>query len=370
MKEMFQKRIFGLDILRTIAIMLVVLEHSKFLIHTNFGYSAIPLLDGVDLFFVLSGYLIGLIILKLINRNSEFKFHVVLSFLRRRWFRTLPNYFLFLILNIILIYFGLIKGELNKYLITFFVFFQNFYVPFDFLFWESWSLSVEEWFYFLFPVVLFFGLKIKSFKQQKTFLVLILTFLIVPLLIRIFQFNENLDYDLFFRKLVITRLDTIGFGILAAYIKFYYKKFWINNRNKLFVMGLSIIIFLMTYDFNNIFFKQTLYFSIISVALMLILPKLESFKKERIPFKPFFFFSKISYSMYLVHIPLMQILSNSYNPSSGFHSLLLYVSFWILTIGLSYLIYVFYEKPLTDLRDKQITLFNFKRRLIEPKLDI
>ena len=166
-------RIFGLDLLRCLAIVIVVLGHSSFLInnYTNFPFISLP--DGVDLFFVLSGYLVGTILIKSAEQEQKFDFKIVLQFLKRRWFRTLPNYYLFLLINIILIYYGLTPGFLNKYLSTFFVFFQNFHKPYDFLFWESWSLCVEEWFYLTFPLVLLLLLKFTKYKIKNKHIVLI-----------------------------------------------------------------------------------------------------------------------------------------------------------------------------------------------------
>src|SRR5436190_15587708 len=94
------KRVYGLDILRAVAILLVVLIHGTALIGESpigmFTYLKIP--DGVNLFFVLSGYLIGTILSKHIT-TEKFTLKPLLNFWQRRWFRTLPNYYLFLLIN-------------------------------------------------------------------------------------------------------------------------------------------------------------------------------------------------------------------------------------------------------------------------------
>lgn len=345
-------RIFGLDILRSVAIIIVVVGHSTNLIvyYTDFPY--IPLPDGVDLFFVLSGYLVGTILIKHINQNQKFDLSVALNFLQRRWFRTLPNYFLFLLINITLVYFGIANGFLNKYLITYFVFFQNFFKPYDFLYWESWSLSVEEWFYFLFPFILLLLFKIKTLSTKQLLLSGILIFLLFPLIYRIVHSGGHADFDLYFRKLVLTRLDTIGYGLLAAYLHWYYGEFWSKAKNIFFILGLALLMALTTINIQNIFFLETFYYCFIGLSLFLMLPKLESIKNENIPFKPFRFMSQISYSVYLVHMPLLQIIATFFSPSNKQESILIYVLFWLTTIGLSYLVYVFFEKPLMNLREK------------------
>lgn len=361
MTEKSKNRIFGLDILRSVAIILVVIGHSSSLIHDFTDFPFIPLPEGVDLFFVLSGYLVGTILIKLMNKNQKFDPLVVLNFLQRRWFRTLPNYFLFLLINIILIHLGLIKGFVNKYLVTYFFFIQNFYKPYDFLFWESWSLSIEEWFYILFPTTLLLLLKIRRIKIKYIILIAIFVFLIFPLIYRIFYANHDMDFDLYFRKLVVTRLDTIGYGLLAAYIHWYYNAFWNKAKNIFFILGIVGLALFTAVDFHSMFFLKSFYYCFIGLSVFLILPKLESLKNEFIPLKPFRFISRISYSIYLLHMPLLQIISKIFIPSNRSESIITYLAFWVLTILLSYLIYSFYEKPLMNLREVvQIKFLNKK----------
>jgi peptidoglycan/LPS O-acetylase OafA/YrhL len=353
MTEATKSRIFGLDILRTIAIFIVVIAHSDgIFIKQSIGF---PLPDGVDLFFVLSGYLIGSILIKTIEKNNGLGLNETIGFLQRRWFRTLPNYFLFLLINILLVYVGLIKGTLNKYLITFFVFLQNFHKPYDFLFWESWSLSVEEWFYLLFPLllILFFAFNRHKFTTKTIVGLTVLFFLIAPLTYRIYQFTlcPSLDFDLYCRKLVLTRLDTIGFGLLAAYIHYYYPDWWPRGKNIFFVSGFILLIWLVNIDMHGSFFISTFYYSIIGLSVLMLLPFLSSLKTERIPMKPFAFFSKISYSMYLVHTSLIQIYRKKIVITDQSGELIAYTIFWTSLIFISYLVYRFYEKPLMSMRD-------------------
>ena len=347
-------RVFGLDILRSIAIILVVFSHSTALLSNQINsYLTFPLPDGVDLFFVLSGYLVGLILIKTVERNDGINLLLMINFLIRRWFRTLPNYFLFLLINIVLIYFSLIPGELNKYLITYFVFFQNFHKPYDFLFWESWSLSVEEWFYIFYPFILVFTFWVRGGEKgggrKKMILISIFVLLILPLLYRIIESTPSMDTDAYFRKLVLTRLDSIGFGVLASYISFYNNYFWKKHKNTFFLIGSLSMVFLLNLNEASVFFNQTFIFTIKSLSIALLLPKLSSIECERIKFKPFQFISKISYSIYLVHLPLFFLIKKS---SFFDGSLILYVFYWVLTILISNLIYVFFEKPIMNYRDR------------------
>ena len=94
--EKHHDRVVGLDILRSIAILLVVYYHGRFILPPHFRslYDNIQILniDGVSIFFVLSGFLIGGILLKIINK-TDFKKVDLINFWIRRWFRTIPNYY-------------------------------------------------------------------------------------------------------------------------------------------------------------------------------------------------------------------------------------------------------------------------------------
>ncbi|MGE4288536.1 MAG: acyltransferase family protein [Salinivirgaceae bacterium] len=348
-------RIFGLDLMRTMAIVIVVLKHSNILVGAKF---TIPI-HGVDLFFVLSGYLIGNNFLQKTLYKQDFHIVDILNFLKQRWLRTLPNYFLFLIINILLIYFGLIKGTLNKYLITYFVFFQNFYKPFDFLFWESWSLAVEEWFYLFFPVfILFFYKIIKNNRSIRlAYAITTILFLIIPLIYRL-NINPDLDYDLFTRKVVLARFDTIGFGLLAAYIHNIYPHFWNRFRNFQLFSGILLLIFLKSYYLTQNHTYTCLRLSFIGLGITMLLPALESLKNETIPLKPIRFISKISYSIYLTHIPISYILSGIFETKN----FLIYILYWFITLLLSTIIYRWFESPFMRLRKK--IRFDYKNNKI------
>ena len=352
-------RIFGLDLIRCFAIIIVVRNHSSTLlayVFPNLPHLLLP--DGVDLFFVLSGFLIGSILMQTLEDKKTINISIISSFLKRRWLRTLPNYFLFLLINVILIHYGLIKGELNKYILTFLVFFQNFYKPYDFLFWESWSLAIEEWFYLTFPLILFLFYTIKPFyvSLKKILFVTILFFLLFPLIYRFFHSHTSINdvyWDLYFRKLVLTRLDCIGFGLLGAFVKQYYSSYWSKYKYHFFIVGISLLYWTLN-TCNNYShfgsFLKTIYFSIIGFSILLVFPLFESLKKEKIPLKPFAFISKISFSMYLIHMPLLQILSNHFSHSNKIEAFFLYSIFWISLLLLSFLVYTFFEKPMMNLR--------------------
>lgn len=153
-------RIFGLDLLRCIAILLVLLTHFLESITpnnlTHFYYKYL-FIDGVSLFFVLSGFLIGTILIKNFLKYG-ISLTTLLNFWKRRWFRTLPNYYLVILFvltfncfykNIDISFADVLRRVTftqNFYLLD-----ENYYKKFP----EGWSLAIEEWFYLLIPSCLF-----------------------------------------------------------------------------------------------------------------------------------------------------------------------------------------------------------------------
>jgi peptidoglycan/LPS O-acetylase OafA/YrhL len=149
----YSKRVFGLDVLRALAIIDVVIIHSRIVLgNIETGFPWIRLIPGVTLFFVLSGFLIGSMLINIFEKK-EVSLPVIFNFLKRRWFRTLPNYYLILLVNIIIVYFGVIKEDFSQFNFSFFIFCQNLFHPFHGFFWESWSITIEEWFYLSFPLL-------------------------------------------------------------------------------------------------------------------------------------------------------------------------------------------------------------------------
>src|ERR671932_254247 len=210
-----------LDGLRGVAILMVVAYH----------YDLAPSLSGVDLFFVLSGFLLGGILLDKQEAPNYFK-----AFYARRFCRILPLYFVCLLVFLILLpltlgwlgvdphYFGDYFGDSFEEislgyplpLRSYFTFTHNFAMAQQGGWgtrWltHTWALAVEEQFYLFLP---FF---IRSFSREKLPYLLVGLILSAPLL-RVFLYGFHPHGDLAFYVLMPCRADALLLGVLGAYV--------------------------------------------------------------------------------------------------------------------------------------------------------
>ena len=97
--ELPTNRVYGLDILRAMAILFVVFAHGSYLLRKVLPIDLVNIfvLDGVAIFFVLSGFLIGGILIRQFDQR-RMDGRGLSQFWIRRWFRTLPNYYLVLLI--------------------------------------------------------------------------------------------------------------------------------------------------------------------------------------------------------------------------------------------------------------------------------
>ncbi len=311
------------------------------------------------MFFVLSGFLIGGILIKTINR-TDFTHKELVGFWIRRWFRTLPMYYLvlsFLVLNNHFI----IPRPLPHGLSDYFFFLQNLTHPCSFEFFGvSWSLCVEEWFYLLVPLFLFIILRFAKQISKKRKILFCIIFVIVFITVCRTYKIYTLHFDLAaYRKLeaqVIARLDSIMYGVLGAYLFYYKVPIWRKYNNAYFIIGVLIILSTNYFDFPAV-----LLYTLRPIGTLFILPKLSSIEKTTWKGgKVITFISLISYSMYLLHVivvleiimPLIFMALHITEETSYTIIIIKTAMYWSLTILLSYVLYMFYEKPMTNLRDK------------------
>lgn len=355
-------RIIGLDIIRCFAILRVVYGHGRVLLpeayHQTYRNVNILNLDGVSIFFMLSGYLIGGILLKLIYK-SNLNQKDLFNFWIRRWFRTIPAYLL--ILTLVWIYYTSMEfPKPEKGFFYYVTFLQNFYSPHPYLFPEAWSLTVEEWFYFLYPLTLSIFYKFSK-EKEKLFLITTGLFIIFPLALRVLKYNHGLElneFDLEFRKIMLLRLDSIMYGVLAAYLLFKKPAFWEKYKLHFLFTGMVFLLLLKWKSGNWVRFYPPFAFNIESAILFCFLPFFSNYKTTKLKYldATIIFISIISYSMYLLNLQVREIiiprLSGLLFDKTESHWVN-YTMYWILSIILSWMLYKWFEKPVTDLRDKR-----------------
>lgn len=364
-------RIFGLDFLRAIAISLVVVSHITYLLNLDESSILVTFLRtlgaiGVDIFFVLSGFLIGGIILKRIIA-AKTDMSDLLVFWKRRWLRTLPNYFLVLILNIIVFY--AFNDAFEKRLGNYFLFVQNFINGHPNFFTEAWSLSVEEYAYLFLPLMLylsFYFFKIKN--KEKFFLRITIVTLLALATLKILFFN-SVKFDSYkewsnvYRKVVIYRIDAIYIGFILIYFMKKYALLFKKYRGVLFTTGIIVftLLHLIIYSFNlkpeiHSGFYVFIYLQVLILSIGLTFPFFYHLKYQGRFLKTIRFISIHSYSIYLVNyslilIPIQKavdITSRSYVEQIG-----IIVVFMVLTLIISRVLFVGFEKPILTYRDKK-----------------
>jgi len=226
------ERVFGLDFARATAIGLVVLAHA------HQGSREIGIY-GVELFFALSGFLIGGILYRCVPEQGRWSFAGVANFWQRRWWRTLPAYYLFLVVAVV---FHASRGEAPEggwsAVFSYLVFAPNLMSPNEVFYDVSWSLCVEEAFYLLFPLVVFLFHRVFE-SRRAAFAWTLLVFALVPPVLRELAFLDwPADQT---RVMTLPRLDAIGFGVAAA-VAHQVFSFSSRHRSGLAMAGAAILL--------------------------------------------------------------------------------------------------------------------------------
>lgn len=353
----YSNRIIGLDLLRCLAIFYVFWGHGEILIPNEYSWfyslpTIIPF-EGVSVFFVLSGFLIGTILNRTIFQN-DFNFKKLLNFWIRRWYRTIPLYLLVLLAMIIL------TNNLWNFNYLYFIFSQNLFWNHPIFFGVAWSLSVEEWFYLLFPGFIFLTFLLLK-NKMISLIVICFLFIITPFLLRCLFYD---DCSLDFRKIVFFRIDSMIYGIVASIIYFHKPNFWTKFRVPFLMLSVLFLTLIFLFkEFLKLPEMKIFIFNLESLSVMFLLPFLNSKQKFRSIFinKIVVFFSKISFSLYLIHgsLVLWYFIRNleSFDFILTFRfevqRLILFTLYIVISIGLSTLMYLYIETPILKFRDRK-----------------
>lgn len=327
-----------IDGLRTVSVMLVILHH--------LGWSVVPGgFVGVDVFFVISGYLITKIVSTEI-RDGTFS---VGNFYKRRIIRLAPAYFLVLAVTTIASLLVMLPAELLGYFesVVYSIFFiANFYI------WQEvggyfggpselvpllhlWSLAVEEQFYIFWPLGLLVILKIVPAR-----FVLALLAVVVLAGLAVSEWGVQ-NYRAAAYYLMPTRAFELLLGALLVFLP---ARNWGGvTRNIMGLAGLALILYAaVTYSKEKLFPGFSAIVPILGASLILVFSEAKSDLAGRLlSTSPMTSIGRISYPAYLWHWPMIAFL-NIYMVEID-----LVVGIYVLaaTLALSFLTHIYFENP-------------------------
>ncbi len=351
-------RIFGLDVVRATAIGLVLFGHTIQALHLAPVSSddAITLLGvlGVELFFVLSGFLIGRILLRQLS-SETWDTSAVGRFLVRRWLRTLPNYYVYLALHLAL---AVALGDALTGAKRSALFLQNLAWPHPDFFAVSWSLAIEEWFYLLLPLGLLVLGRL-GMSAERALLCCAATLMVLPLVLRLgLAGDPALHWDAHVRKVVVLRLDALMFGVFAAYLRQRRPAWWEGAARPCLGLGLSLMVLGGVWFLGSApegLFRKALMFSLFPLSVALVLPWAETLRGRRgLVSHCVSRLSLWSYSLYLCHSPLLRgfaWLAERLEVRSGAGKSWIVVGFAVSAGLVAYASYRFVELPFLRHRD-------------------
>ncbi len=338
-----------IDGLRAIAVFSVIIYHAKIFVFGNEFLTGGYL--GVDIFFVISGYLITSIIYKELYQTKNFSY---VNFYKRRVRRILPVLFFVITVSLPVAYFTLLPNSLidfTKSIIYTIGFTSNFYFYFSgqeysavdsifnpFL--HTWSLSVEEQFYLIFPIlfVLLFN------KFQKKLIFFIFTIISISILLAIFQTETNISKSFYF---IHTRFWELMSGSLIAC--FQYKNYFNNINKKLSNILVNFSFLILIFSFL-IFDQQTKHpsiltlFPVVAICCILLFINKDQIITKILSSKFLVFLGLISYSLYLWHYPIFAFYRVYFSGSAYLTFFLDKILIIVIVFSLSILSYFLIEK--------------------------
>ena len=370
-------RIREIDGLRAIAILLVVAWHyvgasadagpsSLLWKVTIFGRS------GVDLFFVLSGYLITRILLK--NRDASNYFS---TFYARRAFRILPIYYVVVGIYVIggsfQLSHTLFEGPIPTWI--YLIGLQNFWMTFEKTygaFWlgGTWSLAIEEQFYLVFPMLVLF-------VSLRNLRIVLLALMIACPLLRIWAYGYGepfAGYGYYF--LTAFRADNLAIGALTAWYEFTgtSPRVALIARRTLVASALLFPVYAALIgrntDMHMALWGHTYLALLYGSLLFMTLQNAGTGQLAFLRSKPAEFFARISYALYLVHTSVLfslSIVSGVSRDVSTWPGRALAASAFCVSLGICWLSFRFFEGRLIGFAHRRFVYLKGCRELGAPR---
>jgi peptidoglycan/LPS O-acetylase OafA/YrhL len=350
------KRNRTVDFLRCIAILLILVDHiflTRPVSNKNFFLQKIYLLSnggriGVDLFFVLSGFLISGLIFKEHKQYEEFR---PIRFLIRRGFKIYPLYYILILLGIFFYPLILHQPFFRTDLLAELFFVVNYWNSGNPPLGHLWSISVEEHFYFFLSLFLFLLIKF----NKLSFTILLRTYLLIFIIGFVFRTINFYQYNGSWWKvfsLSHNRFDSLFFGVLLSYTYLYKRqllKFITDQGSLIFIVSICIILLnfslAVSWNVKSIFLLgiNPICFGLI----MIILVENKKFEDNKL-IRPFAFVGQHSYSIYIFH-PLIMYSVKEVLVNAPF---LFYTLSFSLSICFGIILSKLIEIPFLKIRDK------------------
>jgi peptidoglycan/LPS O-acetylase OafA/YrhL len=365
-------RVYGLDTLRALAIVLVTLHHYVLFVTgdaTTLGWIGEIGWTGVDLFFALSGYLIGNQIFAALRSEEGFSLK---NFYARRLLRTLPNFYVVLALYYLWPWF---RGSAELIpLWKFLTFTQNYHLQPGTAFSHGWSLSIEEQFYMLLPAAaLLWAALGRSLRAAWCAIALVFA---TGMLVRGYVWLDAVDgnpygrlnYYKYIYYSTFCRFDELVAGVALALLKNHHPDAWrrVTAHGNLMLAGgcamtgLAFWLFLRDrYGFGETVFGYPLLALGFSMLIVAALSPVSLLRTTRVPGAASL--ALWSYAIYLTHKQVCilagkQLRALGYSPESPLAMALLLA----LSVLAGWLLYKLVETPFMALRERFVPT-NFAR---------